>query len=559
MHHNTARLSSAWASAVASQPAWWSDAVGYQVYLPSFADSDGDGWGDLDGLRDRLDHLVDLGVDLVWLTPFFVSPMRDHGYDIADYRRVDPLFGGEPALTRLLTAAHQRGLRVIGDLVVNHTSDQHPWFQSAVIDPAGPYRDYYLWRDAAPDGGPPNNWLSHFGGPAWTRDDVSGQYYLHLFHPQQPDLNWRNPAVADEVDGIIEHWLQVGLDGFRIDTAAYLVKHPDLLDNPVLPDGRLSPVRGVTTEWRRQDHRYDIHQPDVHAIHARWRRVADRYDAFLVGEIYELDPTALATYVSKEHLHSTFWFGLVEDEEWDPARIRTMLRAATTASPQLSWAQGNHDRARAASRYGNDHQGVRRSIALHVLTAFLPGTAWIYQGEELGLTDGIVAAEAGTDPLAVAEPSKSRDVARTPMPWASVPGLGFTVGKPWLPEGGRSARDTVEMQATQQYSPLATVRRMLAVRRDLLQLGDVGHPSQGLDWIQSRGSVVMYRRGNITVAANLGTYRTALPTQPGMVAFDTDNPDLEIGGLRPLPHSLRPLQAVVISAGPPSDCSAVAV
>jgi alpha-glucosidase len=281
---------------------WWRDAVGYQIYLPSFQDCNGDGWGDLPGVTARLDHLVDLGVDIIWLTPFTVSPMRDHGYDVADYRRVDPSFGGDEALDELLREAHSRGLRVIGDLVVNHTSDQHPWFAAARSSRNDPHRAYYLWRDPAPGGGPPNNWLSHFGGSAWALDPATGQYYLHLFCPEQPDLNWRSPAVAEEVDAILEHWFRRGLDGFRIDTAAYLVKHPDLPDNPILDDDALMPVGGVTDEWRRQDHLYDIHQPDVHAIHERWRRVADRHDAFLLGEVYVMEPTALAAYVDGERL-----------------------------------------------------------------------------------------------------------------------------------------------------------------------------------------------------------------------------------------------------------------
>jgi alpha-glucosidase len=524
---------------------WWRDAIGYQVYLPSFQDADGDGWGDLRGVTARLDHLVDLGVDLIWLTPFFVSPMRDHGYDVADYRRVDRRFGGDQALDELLREAHARGMRVIGDLVVNHTSDQHPWFVAARSSRSDPHRDYYLWRDPAPDGGPPNNWLSHFGGSAWALDDSTGQYYLHLFAVQQPDLNWRSPAVADEVDAIMEYWLARGLDGFRIDTAAYLVKHPDLPDNPLLDDGQLLPLRGVPDEWRRQHHIYDIHQPDVHAIHQRWRRVADRHGGFLVGEVYVLDPAALAAYVDGERLHSSFWFGLVESD-WDPHRFHDMLVTAAHASPRLSWVQGNHDRARAASRYGGGELGRRRSLALLSLTSFLPGTVWLYQGEELGLSNGVVPPELGADPLASSQPDQSRDAARTPMPWQSGPGLGFTGGRPWLPDGARTAADTAAVQSEDPRSHLAAVRRLFAVRRHILATGAAGPGPAEPD---RANGIAHYRRGAVEVLVNLGD--TPAPIRPlaAPAVFDSDAPTVSVGSPRRAAASLAPQQALVLLHG----------
>ncbi|MET9067442.1 HAD-IA family hydrolase [Streptosporangium sandarakinum] len=523
---------------------WWRDAVGYQVYLPSFGDGTGDGWGDLAGVTAHLDHLVRLGVDVVWLTPFFRSPMRDHGYDIADHREVDPSFGGEAALRELLAQAHRRGMRVIGDLVVNHTSDAHPWFTAAASSRANPYRDYYVWRDPAPDGGPPNNWLSHFGGPAWTFSPATGQYHLHLFRPEQPDLNWRNPALAAEVDSIIEYWLARGLDGFRVDTAAYLVKDAGLRDNPPLPEGVLAPVRGVTADWRRQDHRHDIHQPDVHAVHERWRRIADRHDALLVGEVYELDPVRLARFTEGERLHSTFWFGLVETG-WDRERIDTMVEAAVAASPRLSWVQGNHDRSRAVTRYGGGAAGRRRSLALHVLMALLPGTMWLYQGEELGLDDGHVPPGHGADPLGAADPEQSRDVARTPMPWRPGRGLGFTTGRPWLPEGGRTGADTVEGQADDPASHLNAVIRLLAARRGLAHLlaetdeatrTDLGAP------------VTAYRRGRLWAVANLGDEPAAEIHLPAPAVFDSADPAVTVDRPRPGPVRPAPGQALLLAA-----------
>ncbi len=518
---------------------WWRDAIGYQVYLPSFADSTGDGWGDLAGVTAHLDHLVRLGVDIVWLTPFFVSPMRDHGYDIADLRAVDPRFGGEEALDQLIAQAHRRGLRVLGDLVVNHTSDQHPWFVAAASSREDPHRDFYIWRDPAPDGGPPNNWLSHFGGPAWTLSPPTGQYYLHLFRPEQPDLNWRNPAVVAEVDAVLEHWLARGLDGFRIDTAAYLVKHPDLPDNPQAE--RPLVAAGVTEAWRNQEHRYDIHQPDVHAVHQRWRRVADRHDALLVGEVYELDPVALARYVGQERLHSSFWFGLVESG-WDPERIVTMLDAAAAASPDLAWAQSNHDRVRAVSRFGGGALGRRRAMALHVVTSLLPGTAWLYQGEELGLEDGHVPPGSGTDPLGAAEPGQSRDGARTPMPWRPGPGLGFTTGRPWLPDGGRAEADTVSGQAADPASPLATLTRLLRTRRAVAhRLVDpyVARVDRG-------PGVTAYRRDGLEVLVALGEEPPGEIALPAPAVFDTDDPAVSPEQPRTGPVRLAPQQALLL-------------
>ena len=527
------------------QREWWRDAVGYQVYLPSFQDSDGDGWGDLRGIARRLDHLVELGVDLVWLTPFTVSPMRDHGYDVADYLRVDPRFGGDGALDELLREAHARGLRVIGDLVVNHTSDQHPWFVAARSSRSDPHRDYYLWRDPAPGGGPPNNWQSHFGGPAWALDQRTGQYYLHLFCPEQPDLNWRNPAVADQVDAILEHWLARGLDGFRVDTAAYLVKHPDLPDNPLLDEGEELAMSGVAHEWRRQHHLYDIHQPDVHAIHERWRRVADRHGAFLVGEVYVLDPPALAAYVDGERLHSSFWFGLVESD-WDPHRIHDMLLAAAQASPRLSWVQGNHDRPRAASRYGGGDLGRRRSLGLLALMSFVPGTVWLYQGEELGLENGVVPADRAADPLAAAEPGQSRDAARTPMPWQPGPGLGFTAGRPWLPDGERAPGDTAAVQRARSDSHLAAVRRLLAARRELLATGAVGF---GPAVPAREDGVARYRRGQVEVLVNLGDRPAARLELPAPAVFDSDDPSVSPASPRAGAVRLAPQQALILRHG----------
>ena len=484
---------------------WWRDAVGYEVYLPAFADSDGDGLGDLPGVRAHLDHLVDLGVDVVWLTPFYVSPMVDGGYDVADHTTVDPRYGGDPALDALLAEAHRRGLRVVADLVVNHTSDAHPWFRDSASSRSAPLRNRYVWRDPAPDGGPPNNWLSHFGGPAWTWHEPTGQYYLHLFLPQQPDLNWADAGTADAVDDVLTHWFARGLDGFRIDTAAYLIKHPDLPDNPALPDGQVTPLEGVTREWARQDHRHDIEQDGVRDVHRRWRRLADAHDALLVGEIYEADAVRLAGYVDDAGLHSSFWFGLVSPG-WDPARVHDALQAAA-ATPRLSWTLGNHDRSRAASRLGGGELGRRRSLALHVLLSVLPGLLWLYQGEELGLED-VTSAPGAPDPLAAAQPDQDRGVARAPLPWQV-----STVT-------GRAGATSVEEQQSDATSPLATTRRLLAARREVLV--DLGDELPEEVRVEQDGGVVVLRRGRLTAVANLGDREVTTKALAGDVVFRTD-------------------------------------
>lgn len=524
---------------------WWPGAVGYEVYLPSFQDSDGDGWGDLPGLTSRLDYLQGLGVDLIWVTPFYPSPMKDHGYDIADYRAVDTRFGTLEDADRLLDQAHRRGIRVIADLVVNHTSDQHAWFASARRSRASRRRDYYVWRDPRPDGGPPNNWLSHFGGPAWTCDRETGQYYLHLFTPHQPDLNWGNPAVADEVDAVIDFWLERGLDGFRVDTAHYLAKHPGLPDNPLLADDEVPRLGGVTADWLRQDHRHDIGQATALDIHRRWRALADKRGALLIGEVYVLDPSRLAAYVDGRGLHSAFFFGLVESA-WQPQRTGQMLADAAAASPHLSWVQSSHDRPRAVTRYGGAQRGWRRWLALSVLLAALPGPMFLYQGEELGLGDGLVPAGRDPDPLASAG-GLSRAGCRTPMPWEPTPALGFTsAAQAWLPFGGRAGHEAVAIQAANAASPLSATRRLIAMRRALGIAAD-----KPVEWLE-RGLLIAYRRGDVLAAANLGD--TAAPLDPGsgnwQVVFDTHAAASGVSGEGCL--TLRPEEAVLAVRRPSS-------
>ena len=440
-------------------------------------------------------------------------------------------------LDRLADAAHDRGLRVIADLVVNHTSDEHRWFQSSRRSQTDDHRSYYIWRDPV-SGRPPNNWLSHFGGPAWTFDAVTGQYYLHLFTSHQPDLNWDDPRVANEVDGILTFWFNRGLDGFRIDVAHYLVKADGLPDNPARPAYPVREHSGVTREWLAQDHRHELGQPRVLDIHRRWRNLADRHRALLVGEVYEFDPERLATYAADRQLHSVFWFGLVESG-WDPARIATGLRSASSASPRLAWVASNHDQPRAVTRYGGGELGRRRALAVHVLLVGLPGMFYLYQGEELGLDDGHVPPELAQDPLAAA--GAGRDGARTPFPWHPGPGLGFTSAMhPWLPVGDRRPGDTATVQAQTPSSSFAQMRRLLHTRRRL-RLNNLP-----LAWIEAPDDVVAYQRGDTLIAANLGATEASLGLKDA--SWEVDYCTTGIPGAPPISElRLAPLQAAILT------------
>ena len=472
MTQNIARTAPASPGTPEPRPGWWRDAVIYQVYVRSFADSDGDGVGDLPGIRARLPHLADLGVDAVWLTPFYTSPMADFGYDVADYRDVDPLFGTLDDARALIDDAHALGLRIIVDVVPNHTSDRHPWFRAALeAGPGSPERNRYIFRDGRGEDGalPPNDWESVFGGPAWTRSP-DGQWYLHLFAPEQPDLNWENPEVRAEFEDVLRFWLDLGVDGFRVDVAHGMVKAPGLPD--VGYSGQVRMLARTVLPYFDQD--------GVHEIHRSWRRLLDSYggDRIAVAEAWAPTPERLALYVRPDELHQAFNFHyLTVDWDADAKRevIDRSLRTAGQVGAPTTWVLSNHDVRRHVTRYGGGEVGLRRGHAAALLMLALPGSAYIYQGEELGLNEVLdLPEEYRLDPQRARDPESGRDGCRVPLPWSGdEPPFGFSEGgTSWLPMPPEWAALTVERQSRDPESMLSLYRAALRLRREHPALGD---------------------------------------------------------------------------------------
>jgi alpha-glucosidase len=522
---------------------WRRTAVVYQVYPRSFADSDGDGVGDLPGVTSRLGALAELGVDAVWLSPFYKSPQADAGYDVADYRDVDPIFGSLADFDALLERAHELGLKVIVDLVPNHCSDEHVWFQAALAAaPGSPERARYIFRDGRGEHGelPPNNWVSCFRGPAWTRttnpDGTPGQWYLHLFDTKQPDWDWENPEVREEFLAILKFWLDRGADGFRVDVAHSLIKAPGLPDlDPRVDDGPEVDTEGNFMTGPMWD------QDRVHEIYQTWRALLDSYetDRILVAEAWVQPLSRLARYVRADEMHQAFNFDYLETE-WDAAALRgtidTSMAANQLVGAPTTWVMSNHDVVRHASRLGlepgtprpngiraddvqPDHRlGLRRARASTLLMLGLPGSAYLYQGEELGLPDHTsLDDDLRQDPTwwRSEYTEAGRDGCRVPLPWESdAPGLGFgPTGKTWLPQPDSYAELARDRQAGVDGSTLEMYQAALALRR-AFRLG-----AGSLEWGADRGSdVIAYTNGEVTVVANMGSIAVPLPAGEVLMA-----------------------------------------
>ena len=440
---------------------WWQKGIIYQVYPRSFQDSDGDGVGDLKGIIDRLDYLQWLGVTAVWISPLYPSPMADFGYDISDYTGIHPLFGTLEDFDELLRQAHQRHIRIILDLVPNHTSDQHPWFRESCSSKDSPKRDWYIWKDARPDGSPPNNWLSVFGGPAWEWDDHTGQYYYHAFLKEQPDLNWRNPDVQKAMMEVMRFWLDRGVDGFRVDVMWHMVKDDKFRDNPVNPD-----YEDHMADYEKLLPVYSTDQPEVHQIVQMMRKVLDSYDErMMIGEIY-LPIHKLVTYYGNENngAHLPFNFMLLS-LPWEAQRIASAISEYEAALPENGWPNwvlGNHDQPRITSRVG-----VQQARVAAMLLLTLRGTPTIYYGDELGMRDVPIPPDQVQDPQGKNMPDKnlSRDPARTPMQWDRSGKAGFTTGEPWLPMSNSADRHNVESEKGDPFSPLSLYQRLVQLRQ----------------------------------------------------------------------------------------------
>ena len=492
---------------------WWQTAAVYQIYPRSFQDGNGDGVGDLPGILRRLPYLVDLGVDAIWLSPIFPSPMADFGYDISDYCNIDPLFGTLADFDALRQAAHRHGLKLILDFVPNHTSDRHPWFLESRASRHNAKRDWYIWRDPAPGGGPPNNWLSDFGGSAWQYDASTKQYYCHTFLSAQPDLNWRNPPLRAAMYDVMRFWLERGVDGFRVDVIWHLIKDDQFRDNPKNPAYRTGepPHHAVLPL-------YTADRPEVHGVIREMRAVLDEFDdRVLIGEIY-LPVERLVRYYGDDsrELHLPFNFALLQ-APWQARTLAQLIDEYETALPRNGWPNwvlGNHDRPRIASRVGQDQA---RIAAMLLLT--LRGTPTLYYGDELGMEQVPVAPERVQDPFERNVPGLGlgRDGCRTPMQWCAGRNAGFSAAEPWLPlEGAYAARNVATLQAD-KTSILQLYRRLLALRRKHPAL----HAGNYRPLVAS-GDLLLFVREyddkRILVALNFGAEPTSVSFERGHLA-----------------------------------------
>jgi alpha-glucosidase len=478
---------------------WWKHGIVYQIYPRSFQDTNGDGIGDLKGICERLDYVSWLGVDAVWISPIYPSPMADFGYDIADYCNIDPIFGTMQDFDHLVAEAHRKGLKLILDFVPNHTSDRHAWFRESRSSRTNPKRDWYIWRDPRPDGGVPNNWISNFGGPAWEWDEATSQYYYHAFLKEQPDLNWRNPEVRAAMHDVLRFWLDRGVDGFRVDVIWHLMKDPEFRDNPSNPGYQLG-----RPEIDRLLQVHSTDQPDVHDVIAGMRRVLEEYESrVLIGEIY-LPIERLVTYYGTDlsGAHLPFNFQLIQTA-WNAHEIKMLVNEYEQALPAggwPNWVLGNHDQPRIGARVG---EAQARVAAMLLLT--LRGTPTMYYGDEIGLGRIDIPPDRVQDPWEKNEPGLGlgRDPERTPMQWDSSRHAGFTTSEPWLPLAPDFAHHNVDKLRHDTRSILTLYRRLIEFRRAhrALSIGSYTH-------IRTQDHVFAYERRyadeRLMILLNLG-------------------------------------------------------
>lgn len=529
---------------------WWRDAVVYQIYVRSFSDANGDGRGDLAGVIDRLDHLAELSVDAIWLTPCYPSPQLDHGYDVSDYFDIEPMYGDLATFDRLVAAARQRGIRVLMDVVPNHCSDRHGWFQAAVRSPRGSReRERFWFRDGRGDHGelPPNNWKAVFGGPAWSRvtepDGTPGQWYLHTFTPWQPDFDWHHPDVVEHFDAMLRFWFDRGVDGFRVDAVTVVGKDPSLPDAPPAPAGTAE-----TDVWAHNP--YTVFWPTAHDHWRHWRSLIDGYEdrhpgrsLVTVSEAYTPNrPDLLLSYVQPDQFHQSFCFDLMLSP-WHAGLVREAVSSVydvlSAAGASLTWTLNNHDTQRAVTRYGRADAhlaeswtgnnlvytgapvdldlGTRRARAMVMFTAALPGSLYLYQGEELGLPEVLdIPDDSRQDPIFIRTQGREigRDGCRVPLPWTSDPGdaFGFSPASagaapvaPWMPQPEGWGRYAVSAQADDDASMLSLYRRLIATRKAL-------DPMAPLEWLLPESTeVVAFRRGDVVVVMNVSGHDVELP------------------------------------------------
>ncbi len=518
--------------------AWWRSAVIYEIYPRSFQDSDGDGIGDLAGITQRLDYLVSLGVDALWLSPIYRSPMADFGYDVADYCSVDPTFGTLQDFDRLLEETHRRNLKLILDFVPHHSSNQHPWFLESRSSRDYPKRDWYLWRDQ------PNNWMSNFGGSGWEWDELTNQYYYHSFLKEQPDLNWRNPAVRAAMYNALRFWLDKGVDGFRVDVMWLIIKDDEYRDNPPNPQyalGQSSGNKFLTL--------YNAHRPEVHAVVAEMRATLDAYPGrVLIGEIY-LPVKDMMTYYGQNLMGANLPFNfLLLQSAWTPQAVAQIISEYMSSLPLGAWPNwvlGNHDNARIATRVGAAQVPI---AAMLLLT--LPGTLTLYYGEEIGMTNVSIPPNQVRDPAEIRQPGigMGRDPERTPMPWDGSSLAGFTSGQPWLPLGPDHAIANVEAQQADASSILNLYRKLIAIRREHPTLVD-----GALSSVTASGNLLTYERvaddERLLILLNFGDTTTQAITSPGVVIAATHaDRDAEPTNTT---INLQPSEGLIIKVTPP--------